>query len=187
MGGQGGLQTQAHTTNHGCHDSTGGASWAGLWDLGGGVVSLGPRGSLFLYKASFSLSCKTGTLCLLQTFFSVLSAIHPLHLIQPLIPTVSLFSCPPAAPTQLTASQPHWFHPWHSPTSGLCNWLPPLPALLFPTFPHGSLVSFSSSLKALLSPARTILTPLSNLILQTLPAQLFSSFSPDSIYHSLRE
>ena len=143
-----------------------------LWDPGG-VRS-------FTRPASVS-TAKLGPLPPSNVFQCTISYPPPPHLIQPLIPTVSLFSCPPAAPTQLTASKPHWFHPWHSPTSGLCNWLPPLPAVLFPTFLHGSLVSFSSSLTALISPARTILTPFSNLILQTLPAQLFSSFSPSTI------
>ena len=57
-----------------------------------GGLSLRDPGSQFLYKACFSLNCKTGTLCLLQTFFSVPSAIHPLLISFSPLPPLSLCS-----------------------------------------------------------------------------------------------
>lgn len=139
-------------------------------------VSLWDPGSQFLYKACFSLKCKTGTLCLLQTFFSVPSAIRPSSSHSTPYPhglSVLLSSCCPGsahsfAATLVSARAQSNLRPLQLAVPSACIALLHVSSWLPPSNLHSS--------SHLISSARAILTPLSNLILQTL--SLLSSFLP---------
>ena len=142
-----------------------------LWDPGGvrsftrpasvSTAKLGPSASFKRFSVYHQLSAPS----------SSHSAPYP-HCLSVLLSSCCPDSAHSFAATLVSPLAQSNLRPLQLAATSACTALPHVSAV--------SLVSFLSSLTALISPARTILTPFSNLILQTLPVQLFSSFSPST-------